>query len=240
MPPALPAIRAQGSAGEACAALRAAGWREVGRGDWCWVFADPADHVAARVTPWDRAYRLHVESCVRHAGNPFLQRIDGMVELQAGGHVVFMERLWPADEERALAFCHALGLGNDSGWDWTRKAATPFPETPALAELRTILAEQRDRGAATLPFWGGSDVSLKNVMADAHGQLKVIEAFFVNGWKIVAAIEQGSPELTARMTWPEVEAFFSIPRALENSDDGALSRKAEKLFREAGRDLNHA
>lgn len=238
MPPALPAIREQGSAGEACEALREAGWREVGRGDWCWVFADPADEVAARVTPWDRAYRLHVETCLKHAGNPFLQRIDGVVDLQAGGHVVFMERLWPPDEAAALAFCHTLGLGNDSGWDWTGRAATPFPETPALADLRTILTEERDHGVANLPFWGGSDVSLKNVMADASGQLKVIEAFFVSGWKIVEAIEQGAPELTTRMTWPEVQAFFAIPRALENPDDGVLLRKAEELFRAAGRGVS--
>lgn len=230
MSPALPAIREGGSAQDACEALREAGWREVGQGDWCWVFADPADRLAARVTPWDRAYRLHVEICRKHAGNPFLQRIDGVVDLQAGGHVVFMERLWPADETRALALCHALGLGNDSGWDWTEKSAEPFPETPELAALRGILAEEREIGAAALPFWGGSDVSLKNVMADATGQLKVIEAFFVSGWKIVEAIEQGSPELARRMSWAELDAFLNIPRALANPDDGALRRKAERLY----------
>lgn len=229
MPPALPAIRQGGTASEACDTLREAGWREVGRGDWCWVFADPADEVAARVTPWDRAYRLHVEICRRHPANPFLQRIDGLVELQAGGHVVFMERLWPPDETEALAFCHAVRVGADSGWDWTRKPAGPFPETPALEALRSILVEEMKEGAATLPFWGGSDVGPKNVMADAAGQLKLIDPIFVNGWKIVEAIEQGAPDLPQKMARSELEAFFTIPRALENPDS-ALIEKARQLY----------
>lgn len=229
MAPALPVIRQGGTAGEACEALREAGWREVGRGDWCWVFADPAGEVAARVTPWDRAYRLHVEICRRHAGNPFLQRIDGVTDLAAGGYVTFMERLWPPDEAQALALCHALGFGNDSGWDWTEKAASPFPETPALSELRAILAEEQAEGAATLPFWSGSDISPKNVMADAAGQLKVIEAFFVSGWKIVEAIEAGAPDLPSKMTREELEAFFTIPRAIENPDP-QLMEKARRLY----------
>lgn len=235
MPPAPPRTPPGASAEGACALFRAKGWREVGQGDWCWVFADPEDRQAARVTPWDPAYRLHVEICQAHPDNPFLQRIDELIDLPADGHVVLMERLWPADPETAVAFCHAVGQGNDSGWGWTKETPRPFPETPDLTALRAILAEERDRGAATLPFWGGSDVSPKNVMADAHGQLKLIDPFYVSGWKIVEAIERGSPELTTRMTWPELQAFFTIPRALENPDDGALLRKAEELFRAAGR-----
>lgn len=234
MAPALPPIRQGGTAGEACEALRDAGWREVGRGDWCWVFSDPADEVAARVTPWDRAYRLHVDICRRHPGNPFLQRIDSVVDLAAGGYVTFMERLWPPNETQALALCHALGFGNDSGWDWTERAAAAFPETPALAELRAILAEERAEGAATLPFWSGSDISPKNVMADANGQLKVIEAFFESGWKIVEAINTGAPDLPQRMSREELEAFFTIPRAIENPDQGLID-KARQLYAAQGR-----
>ena len=55
---ALPPIRQGGTAGEACDALREAGWREVGRGDWCWVFADPGERQA-------------VEDVARAAGVPF-------------------------------------------------------------------------------------------------------------------------------------------------------------------------
>ena len=234
MPAALPQIRQGGTASEACGALSDAGWREVGRGDWCWVFADPADEIAARVTPWDRAYRLHVKTCLAHAGNPFLQRIDGMVELAAGGHVVFMERLWPAGEAEALAFCHAVRVGNDSGWDWAEKPAGPFPETPALAALRSILADELEEGAATLPFWGGSDVSPKNVMADGAGQLKLIDPVFVSGWKIVEAIEAGAADLPQQMSREELEAFFTIPRALENPDQDLID-KARQLYAAQGR-----
>jgi hypothetical protein len=197
------------SAADARAALEPAGWSLVGTGDWSWVYASPEGGSVARVTPWDRAYRLHAETCLRHR-NRYLQRIERIDELRDGGHVVFMERLWPADEARAAAFCAAIGLGNESE-DAVAAPTADFDGDEDLAELRRIVGEERDFGAANFPFWGGLDIRPGNVMADAQGQLKLIDPLFVAGKQIVAAILAGERERLAAIPRGSLAAFLTIP-----------------------------
>ncbi len=206
------------SAADARAVLEVAGWTLAGTGDWSWVYAAPNDAVVARVTPWDRAYRLHAETCLAHP-NRYLQRVDRIDDLAADGHVVFQQRLWPADEVRAAAFCVAVGLGNQSGY--TLEAApddvAAFKDDPEVARLRAIVGRAADHGASTIPFWGGSDVRPGNVMADADGQLKLIDPLFVAGKTIVEAIQAGDRDSLARIPRASLAAFLTIPAF----DDGA-------------------
>src|SRR5262249_38079182 len=93
-----------------------AGWTHLAKGDWSWVLLAPDETRVARVSPWDAAYLLHAERCLRHPIR-HVQRIDAILPLGLLGHVVVMERLWPAPEDRAAALCGALGLtGGSSGW----------------------------------------------------------------------------------------------------------------------------
>jgi hypothetical protein len=207
-----PLFHAGQSAADARAALETAGWTLVGTGDWSWVYGSPEGGFVARVTPWDRAYRLHAETCLKHR-NRYLQRIERIDDLRNGGHVVFMERLQLSDEARAAAFCKAIGLGNQSGWavEAVDKAVAEYDGDADLAALRRIVAGARDEGAASLPFWGGLDIRPGNVMADAEGQLKLIDPLFVAGKEIVAAILAGERERLAAIPKGSLAAFLTIP-----------------------------
>jgi hypothetical protein len=209
MPPHFPSAQ---SAADARSALEAAGWSLIGTGDWSWAYASPDEPTVARVTPWDRAYRLHAETCRAHP-NTYLQRIDRIVDLRDSGHVVFMERLWPADEARAAAFCVAIGLGNQSGYELqaTPENVAVFERDPELLALREIVRGAVKKGAASLPFWGGSDIRPGNVMADADGGLKLIDPLFVAGKEIVAAILAGERERLAAIPRGSLAAFLTIP-----------------------------
>jgi hypothetical protein len=226
---ALPLIDAAMSAADARAVLERAGWRLVGTGDWSWVYADPSDEVAARVAPWDRAYRMHAELCLVHP-NRYLQRIFRIDALRDGGHVVYMQRLWPADPARAEAFCVALKLGNDSGYELAAEpdGLAAFEADADLDSLRALVGDASARGAAEIPFWGGSDIRPGNVMADAAGQLKLIDPLFVSGPTIIAAIQAGQRERLAAIPRAALAAFLTIPAF----DDGA------EPLRQALRDMD--
>ena len=84
----LPDLRAAGSASTAIALLARAGWHEIGRGDWSWVYAEQDSELAVRISPWDPAYALHVQQCVDHSGNPYLQRIHHIDALGAAREVL--------------------------------------------------------------------------------------------------------------------------------------------------------
>lgn len=208
----LPRFHTNQSAAEARASLETEGWTLVGTGDWSWAYASPDGQTVARVTPWDLAYRLHAETCLVRP-NGYLQRIDRMDPLKDNGHVVFMERLWPADEARAAAFCVAIGLGNQSGYvdEAPPEAVAVFDGDEDLAALRQIVSQARDVGAASLPFWGGLDIRPGNVMADAAGGLKLIDPLFVAGKEIVAAILAGERDRLARIPPGSLAAFLTIP-----------------------------
>ena len=200
------------SASAARAVLEGAGWSLVGTGDWSWALASPDGLTVARVTPWDRAYRLHAETCLAYP-NRYLQRIDRIDDLRDGGHVVFMQRLWPADWARTEAFCAAIGLGNQSQEATTAPAAdvAAFDGDADLESVRRIVSEACAVGAASIPFWGGLDIQPANVMADAAGQLKLIDPLFVAGKTIVAAILAGERERLAAIPRGSLAAFLTIP-----------------------------
>ncbi|HEY2707682.1 MAG TPA: hypothetical protein VGI95_06470 [Caulobacteraceae bacterium] len=198
------------TAAEAIAALEALGWIRLATGDWSWVLASPDGAQAARVSPWDAAYRMHAEFC-RDAPSPYLQRIDAILPLGDLGHVVVMERLYPAPEDRAAALCAALALSGDSDSPPPEGVDdSAFKADPEIRRLREGVLALAERGAR-LPFWGGFDVRPGNVMADATVQLKLIDPIFVAGRKIVDAIVARDRDALARLPAGALAAFFTIP-----------------------------
>lgn len=208
--------------------LEATGWRQVGVGDWSWVLADPADALAARVTPFDPAYRLHAEACLHGPPNRWLPKIDAILPLRREGYVVVMERLWPAEEERAAAFCAALGIRNDSGY--APSPDLPFPAADDdLVALRTRVQALIEAGARRFKLWGGSDIRPGNVMAGADG-LKLVDPVFIRGLGIVEAVRDGRRDLLADFSREALEDFMTIPPFQPGEDTDALRRRLHEIY----------
>jgi hypothetical protein len=206
-----PTIPEDGTAAQACALLDGAGWRQVGAGDWSWVFADPSDELAARVTPFDPGYRMFAQACLTGPPNRWLPRMIDVLPLIRDGYVVLMERLWPADEPAASAFCAALGIPNVTGYE----PPTPGPEVaadePDIVALRIRIRGLLAEGQARYLLWAGSDIREGNVMVDGAGQLKLVDPVGVGGWKIFDALRGGRADLLTDFSRSQLEDFLTIP-----------------------------
>lgn len=225
----MPHIPRQASVAEAQAALAAAGWREVGVGDWSWVMADPEDRLAVRLTPFDPAYRLHAEAILAGPPNRWLPRIDAVTPLAGDGYAVVMERLWPADERRAEAFCGALGIRNDSGYQ-LRDDLIFEDADDDLAALRERILALSAEGARRYRLWGGSDVRPGNVMADGAGGLKLVDPIFLRGLGVVEAIQDGRRDQLADFTRSQLEAFLTIPPFRPGAETDAMAARLASLY----------
>ncbi len=225
----MPHIPADATAAQALALFQAAGWREAGIGDWSWVRADPDDRLAARISPFDPAYRLHADAILAGPPNRWLPRVDAILPLRGDGYVVVMERLWPAPEDQADAFCGALGVRNDSGYQL--REGLDFPPADAdLAALRErILALSAD-GARRWRLWGGSDVRPGNVMADADGNLKLVDPVFLRGLGVVEAIQHGRRDDLADFTRAQLDAFLTIPPFKPGPETDAIRERLAQLY----------
>ena len=223
-PPIDLALPADITAAEAQRLLEAAGWSVVGVGDWATALADPSGVWCARLVPFDPAYRLFAEDCLAGPANRWLPHVARILPLQRDGYVVLMERLWPADETMAHSFCDALGA-----LDGRRAPPPPSgaftalddPDFPRLvARIEALLAE----GARRYRVWGGSDIRVGNMMADAGGNLKMVDPLFIAGPKIVAALRAGDAVPLADFTRAQLEDFLTIAcfRREEDRYDGAV------------------
>jgi len=206
-----PPISAEMSASEACARLEAAGWRLVGAGDWAWAFADPGDEWAVRVTPFDPGYRLFAEACVVAPANRWLPTVARVLPLARDGYAVVIDRLWPAEEAAASAFCAALGIVNETG----APPPTPGPavavDEPDLVVLRAWTQELLAAARARYGQWVACDIREGNVMASRDGGLKLVDPVGVGGWKIAGALRDGRADLLADFSIRQLLDFLTIP-----------------------------
>lgn len=227
----LPHLPVDATASEARLAFERAGWRLIGTGDWSWVFADPSDAWAARITPFDPAYRMFVEFCRAGTPNAFLPYIESMLPLARDGYVVVMARLFPADQEPAERFCRALSIANESGY--SPPQGEPMDDANGdIAALRERLRGLLAQGAKRFALWGGSDIRPGNILVDGSGQLKLIDPVFVRGKAIVAAIAGGKREALRDFSRSQLEDFLTIPVFPPGAETDALRMRIAEMFAE--------
>jgi hypothetical protein len=199
------------TAAHAGARLEAAGWVRVGAGDWSWVFADPSDALAARVTPFDPGYRTFAAACLSGLSNRWLPHIVEIRPLRRDGYIVLMQRLWPAEAAAASAFCAALGIANETGKPPPVAGPAVSADDADLALARVRIRDLLAAGAARYRQWAVCDIHEGNVMVDAAGQLKLIDPLGVGGWKIVEALRRGQVDLLSDFSREQLEDFLTIP-----------------------------
>lgn len=154
---------------KAAGVLLAEGWGVCGVGDWATVWRSPGGGQVTRISPFEPAYGVFVQLCRQLAGHPLLPRIDSDFPLKGGGRLTAMEFLLPVEPEDAVAVVER--------WE------DASPEDP-ITEVRQE-AERLNADAHTvIPFWGGLDLNLGNVMQDTSGNFKLVDLFFAAGLEI--------------------------------------------------------
>lgn len=223
-----PALPPDASAEQALRLFEDAGWRRIGVGDWSWVLASPDGGTAARITPFDPAYRMFAEDCRSGAANRYLPAIHRIAPLSHDGYVVLMERLRPADPGDVAAFLAALGIVSDSGPP--PPADKVFAPDAEFEALRARVHRLLDEGARRFRLWGGCDLNPKNVMRDERGGLKLLDPIFIRGKAIVEAIAEGRREALGDFTRAQLEDFLRIPVFAPGPETDALKRQLRALF----------
>lgn len=208
---AFPTLPVDATAAEARGVLEAAGWTLVGAGDWSWVLADPGGVWASRLSPFDPGYRMFAEACLAGPANRWLPNVAAVVPLRDDAYAVFLQRLWPAPEAEASAFCAALGIANDTGYAAPVAGPAVDAGDPDLAPVRQRIGALLAAGAARYRLWAGSDIREGNVMIDADGQLKLVDPIGVAGWKIVEALGEARADLLSDFSRRQLEDFLTIP-----------------------------
>lgn len=223
-----PSFAPETTADQARALLESAGWRLVGAGDWAWVLASPDDLWAARVTPFDPAFRLFADACLVGSPNRFLVRIDSLVPLRHKGYVVYMERLHPADEDRAARLVRSLGMGGTTSAP-TQGSRADLVEHAAIDDLRLRINDLLATGVRRFRTWGGADIRPGNILQTAGGQLRLTDPLFVHGPTIVTAIREGRADALGDFSRADLEDFLRIPAFARGTDTEALRSALDAL-----------
>jgi hypothetical protein len=216
------------TADQARALLESAGWRVVGTGDWAWVLASPDDRLAARVTPFDPAFRLFADACLAGPPNRFLVRVDEIVPLRHEGYVVVMERLHPADEDRAHDLVASLG-GVTASDSRPAAASAGLADHPDLDDLRRRIDDLLAVGARRFRLWGGADIRPGNILQTVDGHLRLTDPVYVHGPSIYEAIRDGRADALGDFSRTELEDFLRIPAFTPGPETDALRRALDAL-----------
>lgn len=205
--------------------LLAANFRLAARGDWAWIYRSPDGARAARLCPYDPAYRLFVSYCRRHAGNAYLPEVIEVVDLAQSGHLVLLPWLETVPPREADELAARLGFAGSArerlGEAHGQRLCDEGARDPALSEIRSILRALLDEGARVLPFFGGIDLNPANVMRTAAGQLKLVDPIFVAGREIILNLRRDPAAVAQRIPPRELDAWLQIACFEHAADDPA-------------------
>ncbi len=194
------------------AELATAGWVPCGVGDWAVALRSPQGTLAARVCPFDPAYRAFVDLCRECAGNRWLPRIELAAGLEGGGSVVVLEFVAPVDHPVHGQFAE----------QWRARAGdAEFQQVRRAAQM--IDAEYRE----STPWWGRCDLDDARIFRAADGPV-LIDVFCMAGTELYRAILEDVAEVHRRIPRERMLYTLEIPYiARENSAAEILAlRKA--------------
>jgi hypothetical protein len=225
----LPGLPDGSTADQARAIFSAAGWRTVGSGDWAWVLASPEGNLVARVTPFDPAFRLFADASLRGPSNPYLVRVDELLPLRRRGYVVVMERLHPADEDRALRLAAALTVDPEGASSSSAGADPDLAADPDVIDLRRRIGELVAEGKRHFSLWGGVDIRPEDILQTADGQLRITDPVFIRGLDIFEAVRDGRADRLSDFSRADLQDFLSIPVFTPGPETEALRQKVDAL-----------
>jgi len=164
------------------AELATAGWVPCGVGDWAVALRSPQGTLAARVCPFDPAYRAFVDLCRECAGNRWLPRIELAAGLEGGGSVVVLEFVAPVDHPVHGQFAEQWrARAGDAAFQQVRRAA------------QMIDAEYRE----STPWWGRCGLDDAHIFRAADGPV-LIDVFCMAGTELYRAILEDVAEVHRR------------------------------------------
>lgn len=175
-------------------------WRYVAAGDWAVVLADPGGTLAARISPFERAYQYFIGLCRELAGHPWLPQTYFATELEGGGYLSVTDLLTPRDLPDTDA--------PEPAWNRTDDA-----DLNALrAEVNRIHAANRE----TVPWWGVLDVKAGHFMLGSDSHLKLVDPFGLDGASLYAAARDDYAAFVDLIPAAEHKYMLQIPRFSEH------------------------
>lgn len=180
---------------DACRQLEEAGYDRIAEGDWAYVYAAPAALRVVRITPYDPAYLLFVYTCWRYP-HVNLPVHSALMRLAGSGYAVEMPRYTPGDVTLRADFIVALQAAMDG-----------HESSHELAALAQTLTRGLTLGQQVVPYFGGIDWNLDNVLLDGLTP-KIVDGFMQNGSAITDGIDSSA---TLTLTPTEVADFLQIP-----------------------------
>lgn len=146
-------------------------WRYTAAGDWSVVLADSGGTLAARISPFERAYQYFVSLCRELVANPWLPQMHFATELEGGGYLSVTDLLTPRDLPDADA--------PEPAWTSTGDGD--------LNALRAAVDRIHTVNRATVPWWGVLDVKAGHLMLGSDSHLKLVDPFGLDGASLHAA-----------------------------------------------------
>lgn len=180
---------------DACLQLEENGYMRIAEGDWAYVYTSPDALRVIRITPYDPAYLLFVYtswSCP-HVNLP---THSALIRLAGSGYAVEMPRYMPGDVTLRAGFIAALQAAMDG-----QEISREFTALAQTLKRGLVLGQQ------SVPYFGGIDWNLDNVLLDGRTP-KVVDGFMQNGSVITDRIDCGA---TLALTQTEIDGFLQIP-----------------------------
>jgi hypothetical protein len=194
-------------------------WQYLCEGDWAWIYLAPDTRSIARLCTFDPAYRLYLDCCIEHPNEIHLPTIELLHDMPHGSYVAIMERFHTcANAEEATELCELL-------------ASDDSPDLPEhLTQLQAILSALHDSAKEQLFQFGKFDLRSDHIMADKQGNFVVLDPIFVDGRKLIKAMQKDLASVLQHYSVDELLNFLKIAVMAKKPDDPVVIQLRNELL----------